>query len=459
MDRDDDADYTHLLVLDLERRPNFPYVQCVTITNSGIRTVHQGRLKLSRSFRVRPLHLPIYGEETHMYHIIAKCHKNSNANDRNRATAALNDFVTKSLKTHMTLEAAVSSLVEMFPSRVLYNKDYSNQNAPLTKYGASSARFKGLLALSSSETDQLATDNNEHDDDFEALRKAFPPRKGTYVHIDLYFFLLAVSTVTPPGTRRLTIHFYRPSVFTSLTAQARKTSRAMAKSRTTTAQATGTCTSPPAATSPTPATPASTNTTISPPARVARQSQTPATTPVAPLSQHAQPPCLPPLQVDNGDDDEGNDTQVLGAPAAKKNKIQEEMASIKKELCDINTRLKRSQDTLHKRIDKIVGSVNHMSQCVDEFNDKFHKILQAVNRSTANDVAKHVNKQASFPFETPEELHDYIEYDPEMVQLIDRYVHEIGAFTASSRHLIPSTSFYKPTPLILPFCSYRSSRA
>ena len=82
----------------------------------------------------------------------------------------------------MTLDAVVRSIVEMFPSRVLYNKDYSNQNAPLMKYGASLARFQGLLALSSSETDQLATDNNEqeHDEDFAALRKAFPTKRGTY---------------------------------------------------------------------------------------------------------------------------------------------------------------------------------------------------------------------------------------------------------------------------------------
>ncbi len=177
-DQESDADYTHLLVLDLERRPNFPHVQCVSIANSGILTVHKGRLKLSRNFRLRALHLPIYGEETHMYNVIAKCHKNCNSNDRNRATAALNDFVTTGLRTRMTLDAVMASVVEMFPCRVLNNKDFTNHNAPLTKYGASSARFKPLSAISSSETDPAATDNHDHDNDFEALRKAFPSKKG-----------------------------------------------------------------------------------------------------------------------------------------------------------------------------------------------------------------------------------------------------------------------------------------
>ncbi len=180
MSADNDEDYTHLLVMDLQRRPNYPTVQCVSITNSGIRSVHKGRIKLSRNFRLRPLHLPIYGDERHMYNVIAKCHKFCTSEDRNRATSALNDFVTNALKTHMTLDAIVAAIVEVFPCRVLRNKDFSSQNAPLTKYATKSARFKDLSVMSSSETDQFATtDHNDHDDEpFKELHKTFPQKRG-----------------------------------------------------------------------------------------------------------------------------------------------------------------------------------------------------------------------------------------------------------------------------------------
>ncbi len=77
---------------------------------------------------------------------------------------------------------------------------------------------------------------------------------------------------------------------------------------------------------------------------------------------------------------------------------------------------------MHARIDKLVGSVNHMAQCVDEFNDNYKRILDALNRSTANDVVHSMKQQASFPFDSPEALYEYMEIDPEMVQLIDRLV-------------------------------------
>ncbi len=112
--------------------------------------------------------------------------------------------------------------------------------------------------------------------------------------------------------------------------------------------------------------------------------------------------------------------QVRGEPAAKKRQMHTDLAEIKHELADLQVKQKRNHDALHKRIDSLVGSVNHMAQCVDEFNDNYKRIQEAINRSTANDMAQHLDKQAKFPFETREEVYEYIEFDPEMVQLIDR---------------------------------------
>ncbi len=153
---DDDADYDHLILLDLAPRSNHPHVSCVSIENTGIRQVHQGRLKLSKNFRLRPIQLPIYQEKA-LYHIIAKTHKGCDNYDRNRATTLLNVHVFNCMKAGMLMDSIIASTVENFPCRVLKGKNFGSMNEPLSKYGASSARHQPL-ALSSTDTDGFATD-------------------------------------------------------------------------------------------------------------------------------------------------------------------------------------------------------------------------------------------------------------------------------------------------------------
>ncbi len=173
---DNEADYDHLLIFDLDPRQNYPYVCCISVENTGIRDVHHGRLKLSKSFRARPLQLPIYKEKK-LYHVIAKTHKACNNNDRNRATSLINAHVFNCLKTGMTVKAAVSSTIENFPSRVLKGKNFGSMNEPLSKYTGTSARHQPP-PISSSETDAL-----ERDLQLSSTPKtAFPP-KGTYTNV------------------------------------------------------------------------------------------------------------------------------------------------------------------------------------------------------------------------------------------------------------------------------------
>ena len=172
---DDDKDYDHLLVLDLDPRPNYPHVCCVSIENTGIRDVHHGRLKLSKSFRLRPINLPIY-KEKQLFHIIAKTHKSCNNDDRNRATSLVNEHVFNCLKADMAMDTAVRSIVENFPSRVLKGMNFGAMNEPLSRYTGTSARHQ-LPALSSSETDAFA-DNP---------KTAFP---RTYIHIYIFIYML-----------------------------------------------------------------------------------------------------------------------------------------------------------------------------------------------------------------------------------------------------------------------------
>ncbi len=153
---DDDNYYDYMLILDLDPRPNYPYVCCITIENTGIRDVHHGRLKLSKTFRLRPIQLPIYKEKK-LYHVIAKTHKACSNDDRTRATSLVNEHVLNCLKTGMTMDSAVASTVENFPSRVLKGKNFGSMNEPTSRYVGTSARHQPL-ALSSSETDAFATD-------------------------------------------------------------------------------------------------------------------------------------------------------------------------------------------------------------------------------------------------------------------------------------------------------------
>ncbi len=169
---DDENDYDHLLVLDLDPRPSYPHVCCITVENTGIRNVHQGRLKLSKNFRLRPIHLPIYREKK-LYHVIAKTHKSCNSDDRNRATSLVNAHIVNCLKTGMALDTAVKSAVENFPCRVLKGKNFGAMNEPSSRYTGTSARHQAPI-LSSSETDAFASD---------VPKTAFPPKAGTYVRV------------------------------------------------------------------------------------------------------------------------------------------------------------------------------------------------------------------------------------------------------------------------------------
>ena len=138
---DNDADYDHLLILDLDPRQNYPYVSCVSVENTGIRDVHKGRLKLTKNFRLRALQLPIYREKK-LYHVIAKTHKACNNNDRNNATAILNEQVSNCLKTGMLMDDVVASIVENFPCRLLKGKNFAAMNEPSSKYAGTSARHQ-----------------------------------------------------------------------------------------------------------------------------------------------------------------------------------------------------------------------------------------------------------------------------------------------------------------------------
>ncbi len=152
---DSDKDYDHLLILDLDPRPNYPHVCCVTVENTGIRGVHHGRLKLTKNFRLRPIQLPIYKEKK-LFHVIAKTHKACNNDDRHRATTLVNEHVFNCIKTGMTMDATVASSIENFPCRVLKEKNFAAMNEPVSKYIGTSARHQPL-ALSSSETDATAS--------------------------------------------------------------------------------------------------------------------------------------------------------------------------------------------------------------------------------------------------------------------------------------------------------------
>ena len=93
---------------------------------------------------------------------------------------------------------------------------------------------------------------------------------------------------------------------------------------------------------------------------------------------------------------------------------------MQEEFAELKVKMKKHHDALNKRIDRLVGSVNHMAQCVDEFNENYRRIIDHLSQATTQGVVNSIRREATFPLESPEELHQYLEDDPECVQLIDR---------------------------------------
>ena len=157
---DDATSYDALLLVDLNPPPNYQHASYENIAKCGIDKVLAGtKLKLSRSFRLRPLSLPIY-ENRHKHHVVAKIDARCNTSDRQAATRFVNEHIRNTKRANITMDAIILSVVETFPSRVVKGLNYDAKNEPISKFGTSSRR-KIQTQFSSSDTDTMHVQASE----------------------------------------------------------------------------------------------------------------------------------------------------------------------------------------------------------------------------------------------------------------------------------------------------------
>ncbi len=110
--------YDRVMLLDLNPRPDYPHVVCVSYANSGIPLTELENARFTREFRLSARDLPIYDEDGHVYFLLAKVESDCDARDQHRATQALNDFVTERKKAGLRLDKVPEAVVDGFKSRV-----------------------------------------------------------------------------------------------------------------------------------------------------------------------------------------------------------------------------------------------------------------------------------------------------------------------------------------------------
>ena len=77
---------------------------------------------------------------------------------------------------------------------------------------------------------------------------------------------------------------------------------------------------------------------------------------------------------------------------------------------------------INRRIDRLQGTVAFVAKCVEDFNDNFSSLMDVVKEKRATDVADNLSYEVAFPFRSTADVNSYLEHDPKMVKLVDRYV-------------------------------------
>ncbi len=88
----------------------------------------------------------------------------------------------------------------------------------------------------------------------------------------------------------------------------------------------------------------------------------------------------------------------------------------------IKAKVDALEKSVHRRIDKLQGSVNYVAKCVEDFNENFASIMNVVKDNQVRAVADTLPFETSFPLTTKEEVDEYVESDPKAIKLTERYV-------------------------------------
>ncbi len=113
--------------------------------------------------------------------------------------------------------------------------------------------------------------------------------------------------------------------------------------------------------------------------------------------------------------------QLVSNGSKKKPKLSDEQYE------DIKEQISKMEKNMTRRIDRLQGTVAFTAKCIEDFNDNFSAIMEVVKEQRIRGVSNNILHEVTFPFQSTVDVAAYVEQDPQMVKLIDRYVGLIKA--------------------------------
>ncbi len=112
--------------------------------------------------------------------------------------------------------------------------------------------------------------------------------------------------------------------------------------------------------------------------------------------------------------------QVIATNPSVPNGMKKSRTVFDAQYAAIKERVDALEKSVHRRIDKLQGSINYVGKCVEDFNENFASIMDVVKDNQVRTIANTLPFEATFPLKSPEEVDDYIEKDPNCIKLTER---------------------------------------
>ena len=380
--------YDRLLLLDLNPKPDYPHVTCVSYANSGLPVVELESSRFTREFRLTARDLPIYDGPGHVYYVMAKMESDCTAAEEHRATHAINEFVAERRKAGVRLDRLPDEIADNFKSRVQRRVPYVHKDdrdvcpaprqtarrkrpmvsssdpegpaappPPAKTLGIAARKGAGAKASKSRveatsgpkpvvETPAAAVDDTTNSQLFEVPVSNNPmqPNSG----------LLLATGDTPVVLESEMVPFRQPSL------------------------------------------PAPRRSDTPPPPRLPTGSQTPHTHPLPFFSSPA----------------------AGGSPAPTSQRSQSDglnasIAKLLERIDSMDRRIEKKHTRFLESFQYLVGSVDSVSRDVSELRDSLKKLTTPL-------LAKELEFITSFPLQSAQEVDEYVERDPKLTHMISR---------------------------------------
>ncbi len=167
----DRVTYDRVLLLDLYPNSDYPHVTVVSFANTGIPVAQLESMKMTRDVRLQPRDLPIYGDDTHEYYIIAKIESDCDRREEGRASYAVNEFVHEHLRLGIRIQDLPVYIVDNFRGRVQRRVTYVRKSEVDAVHTVAPSSFRKRPMVSSSDPEGLQPVNHKQNLDLRSIVK------------------------------------------------------------------------------------------------------------------------------------------------------------------------------------------------------------------------------------------------------------------------------------------------